>query len=824
MQEGTLNSNMVNFNKIFPHLSIRNKLLIAFGGLSILPMMFIGVYGILSNIQTMKNAALEELTENVQAIREKTFNFFEDISSDMLLTRNSTSLEKWIESGAAPSSSRGADIQQLSKEFLTLAETKGVYYQLRLIDQTGDEQLRVECTNPNDSAKAYRIVPSPELRQSNEAYYFLLIKNEHFKKISFAPAELIDKNNERISVVSFAMPLEGKNGLAGILIADVFEKDFIRVIESKRQFDLSRKIMLATREGFYLYHSEKKTNWNRLLASREEDNLHREYPSQVVESILSGNEGTFTKETNEIISYAPLFPHNAVLKNEAIAPAFSAQIFVIESVPESVIMSHVRSFAFIFIGLLVLFLGSALALGLVATRQFTKPIAQLEAGAEVIAHGNYVHRIHVNTGDEIGKLADQFNVMASALESHEKEIQRHQETLEKTVRQRTHELVEEKTKLQALLDNVPSAFILLDKNFRIQTVSAAFEGLTGFALSEVKERDCGILFDNGGACLQCLCRRAVEKSTIESRIEEVVGRNQSMRFLERIAIPMRENGEITSVLQIITDVTKRKRFEQELVHAEKLTAAGEMSSIIAHEFRNSLTSIKMILQLLRESKRVSRAEKKSLDVALDSIRHMDEIVIELLDFARPKIIQTTVAKLNDVVNDSLEFIKAHLKENHVEMSKRLDAALSAQKLDVSQIKEAIINILLNAIQSMNAASSMKHSGKISVTTKKINLAETLRERVFSHEGEENGEHRPEIVLEKGTACALVEVSDTGCGIDKDQLHRIFDPFYTTKNNGTGLGLPMVKRTVNAHGGVVTVNSIKGKGTTFRIYLPLHYDT
>ncbi len=815
---------MVNFNKIFPYLSIRNKLLIAFSGLSILPMMFIGIYGILSNIQTMKNAALEELTENVQAIREKTSNFFEDISSDMLLIRNSTSLERWIQNGAAPSSLYDADIQQLSKELLALAETKGVYYQLRLIDQTGDEQLCVECINPNDSAKAYRVVPASELRQSGEAYYFLLVKNEHFKKINFAPAELMGKNGERISVMSFAMPLERKNRLAGILIADVFEKEFIRVIESKRRFELSRKIMLATAEGFYLYHSEKKTDWNRLLASREEDNLRRDYPPQVVDSILSGHEGTFTKETNEIISYAPLFPRNAVLENEAIAPAFSAQIFVIESVPESVIMSRVRSFAFIFIGLLVLFLASALVLGLVATRQFTRPIGQLEAGAEVIAHGSYAHRIYVETGDEIGKLADQFNVMASALESHEKEIQRHQETLEEMVRQRTHELVEEKTKLQALLDNVPSAFILLDKDFRIQTVSAAFEGLTGFALSEVKEKDCGVLFQNGDACVQCLCRKAVEKGTIESRIEDVVGKNQSMRFLERVAIPMRENGEITSVLQIITDVTKRKRFEQELVHAEKLTAAGEMSSIIAHEFRNSLTSIKMILQLLRESKRVSRTEKKSLDVALDSIRHMDEIVIELLDFARPKVIQTSTAKLNDVVNDSLEFIKAHLKERHIEISKKLDAALGTQKLDVSQIKEAIINILLNAIQSMNISSSTKHSGKISVITKKLNLAETLRELVFGNEGEERGEHRPEIVLEKGTACALVEVSDTGCGIEEDQFHRIFDPFYTTKNNGTGLGLPMVKRTVNAHGGVVTVASTKGNGTTFRIYLPLHNDS
>jgi signal transduction histidine kinase len=87
-----------------------------------------------------------------------------------------------------------------------------------------------------------------------------------------------------------------------------------------------------------------------------------------------------------------------------------------------------------------------------------------------------------------------------------------------------------------------------------------------------------------------------------------------------------------------------------------------------------------------------------------------------------------------------------------------------------------------------------------------------------------GERHPEIVLEKGSNCAVVEITDTGSGIEKDQLSRIFDPFYTTKINGTGLGLPMVKRTVNAHGGVVTIESKIGKGTTVRIYFPIPYET
>jgi len=101
----------------------------------------------------------------------------------------------------------------------------------------------------------------------------------------------------------------------------------------------------------------------------------------------------------------------------------------------------------------------------------------------------------------------------------------------------------------------------------------------------------------------------------------------------------------------------------------------------------------------------------------------------------------------------------------------------------------------------------------------------LRELAFGREDgkEGTGERHPEIVLEKDSHCIVLEITDTGSGIEPDQLSRIFDPFYTTKVNGTGLGLPMVKRTVNAHGGIVTVESKKGKGTSVRIYFPIPYE-
>ena len=817
---------MINLNKILPWLSIRNKLLIAFGGLSILPMIFVGTYGTLSNFRTMKNAALEGLTLDVQTIREKTADFLENVSSDLRVIQNSPSVEQWTRERLPGDNSNENELQRVGKELLALAKTKRIYYQFRLLDNTGNELIRVECISPNDSIKTYRLVPQSELRQGSAAFYFLLINSAGYNKITLAPAEVDYRSSEQIPVLSFAMPLAEDRGLAGILIANVFEKNFIRVIESKRRFEFNPKVMLVTGDGHYLYHSEKKTDWNRLLASREEDNLQRDYPQKITEAILSGGTGTLSEGANEIISYAPLFPANDLAGDVEPFSKFSVSVYAVESVPETVIMGRARSFALLFSGLTILFLVSAIGLGLIATRQFTRPIAQLESGAEIIAKGNYEHRLHVETNDEIGTLADQFNVMAASLEARGKEILQHRTKLEEMVEQRTRELLEEKTKLQALLDNVPSAFILLDKNFHIQTVSAALECLTGFALPDVKGKDCGSLFDNGDTCKDCLCRKAVETGMAESRIEQIIDQEQGERFIERIAIPMMENKEVNSVLQIITDVTKRKRFEQELVYTERLTAAGEMSSFVAHEFRNSLTSIKMILQLLRESKRISRTEKKSLGVALDSMSHMEGVVNELLDFARPKPVKMATGNLNAIVNEGLDLVKSHLREKRIEVIKNLEDSLDDLALDGSQIKESIINILLNAIQSMDAHAGVNRRGTITVVTKRERLQETLRELAFDREAGNTGvgERHPEIVLEKGSNCAVVEITDTGSGIEKDQLSRIFDPFYTTKINGTGLGLPMVKRTVNAHGGVVTIESKIGKGTTVRIYFPIPYGT
>ncbi len=822
---------MSSINKILPRLSIRSKLIIAFTGLSVLPMILVGLHGIFSNVNLMESIALENFTNDVQIIQENTANFLGNIESDLRVINHSSPLKELLPSLAqSPHGGNDLLLQHLSADLQAFAKTKGIYYQLRLVDNDGDELLRIEA----DDSSGFRIANKSELRHTRESFYFLLIQNLSKDQIAFVPGELIDQKNRQVPVISFAMPLEGARGRVGIIIANVFARNFFYAIESKRHLSVQGTTALVSGDGYYLYHSEKKKDWNKLLASRQDDNLQHDYPPSLVKLFLSGSEGSTSEGIEEIVSYAPLFSENSSPSAAGSGKNFALSYFVIESVPKNVILAPVRSFAWMFAGFLAVFLTTAVGLGLLATRQFTKPIAELWRGAEVISRGAYSHRINVETHDEIEDLAEQFNAMASSLESHEREIQTHRTQLEEMVEQRTIELSEEKAKLQAILDHIPSAVVLIGKDFKIHSASAAFSRITEQPLVNVKGKDCSELFNKNGFKRECVCRLAMRSKQVESDVEQITDSHGEERFIEHVAIPMSANGDIESILEIITDVTKKKRIEQQLLRTEKLAAAGEISAIIAHEFRNALTSIKMILQLRHESKRISRPVKQSLVVALDSISHMEQIVNELLNFARPKPMEFRALSLNKIVNDSLTLALLHIDKRSIDVRKIFDQDIPEMMLDESHLKEALINTFLNAAQAIDTDSVSKidqgalstSSGKISVETKRVQLGITLRDFSFSQEtmSDRSDPTGHEVVLKKGCKCVLIRIKDTGCGIDPSQMLRIFDPFFTTKPYGTGLGLPMLKRTINDHGGVVTVTSQKNHGTSFNIYLPLDHET
>ncbi|MBU2446030.1 MAG: PAS domain-containing protein [Bacteroidetes bacterium] len=383
--------------------------------------------------------------------------------------------------------------------------------------------------------------------------------------------------------------------------------------------------------------------------------------------------------------------------------------------------------------------------------------------------------------------------------------------LEEMVKERTRELEEEKNKLQVILDSVPSALILLDRNLCIQSVSAAYSTITRNPLTNIHGKICTLCTEYGTSPQQCPSRRALISGHIENHLVEI--ENGNICF-EHTAVPIKHNGQIDSILEIITDITERKRLQDQMVRAEKATAVGELAAVIAHEVRNSLTSIKLILQYFTESDKLkNRKEKESIRVAMSSLYRLEGIVNELLNFARPQEMQFSMQDVNQIVMESVIFSRHQFERKRISLVEDLTPNLSRLTIDAASIKEVIINLLLNATHAVTEG-----NGIVKIKTAPLILPETLRVSLTEyHLFPKIGNY---IELKQGEKVITIEISDNGCGITPVNLARIFDPFFTTKTDGTGLGLTLAKRVVSEHGGVILVKSQEGKGSTFTILLPI----
>ncbi len=825
---------MININRLFPWLSIRTKLIVAFTGLSVIPIAAVGVFAVWSAAGNLVASATKDLNNDVQMVRQRAGDFLSGVETDMRFLARSYPFQRLDVQLSGQGISGVHRMNLLASELLDFAKTKKIYYRIRVLGETGTELMRVESGSGKIGSGGFIIAPRSELSRQKEYYYFLLTDSLHDGQTAFAPAEIMGNRGTRVAVVSFATPLFDGSKRVGILIADVFASKFFDVMESKSAHKYDRGVFLVSGDGHYLYDSRKKRNRDQLFVLTKED-IRDEYPQRVSSELLSGKPGMITEGIKQVVAYAPLFPTRARADRQRFETDFPIPLFVVEAIPKDVLMSPVYSATFAFGAAIIGFVILSVTLSLLATRQFTKPIAEMRKGAEIISSGDYAHRLRIETRDEIEKLADQFNAMAESLMLRDQELQNHRASLERSVAQRTLELFNEKSKLQTILDNVPSALLVLDRKLRIQTVSAAFSKVTGYQPEEVIGKNCSDFFCGAGFCQVCMSQNVIQSGKPEGHLDQVVNPDGTDRYIEHFAVPMEKDGEVNAVLEIVTDVTSRKRLEQHLVKTEKLATMGELTAFIAHEFRNSLTSIKMILQLFSESQDLDRSKKESLTVALNSAYRMESTVSELLGFARPTMMEFKTASVNRVIDESVAFVKLRADKANVTIERKQDQSLPELSLDVVHLREALVNVILNAVQAIEnrnfspppKAKQNHDESRISISTKKTRLGKTLRDFVYVELAEPPADQSAdlqEIVLKKGTECVQIEINDTGPGIEKANLAKIFDPFFTTKPNGTGLGLSMAKRVANGHGGIILVESSPGAGTKFRIILPLSHAT
>jgi two-component system sensor histidine kinase HydH len=335
-----------------------------------------------------------------------------------------------------------------------------------------------------------------------------------------------------------------------------------------------------------------------------------------------------------------------------------------------------------------------------------------------------------------------------------------------------------------VVENMPVGLLAADENGKIVSFNRVAEEIlkqspsqmTGRSLEQVLPRELlGLASDlkPGG--------NAILEDEVECRLHD-----GTPLYLD-VSVSMLQDSEGTAPGRLILfrDLTEVQSLKREIETSRRLASLGRLAAGVAHEIRNPLSSIKGFATYFRERYRDNPDDRKTSEIMIQEVDRLNRVIAQLLEFARPPVIQKKRASLQSLIQHSLKIIERQASAKHIEVYSQLPSEIKEVYLDPDGINQVLLNLCLNALEAMD------QGGTLSVSLSK----------------------------EEGAPWVKITVSDTGTGISEDDLEHIFDPYFTTKQTGTGLGLAIVHKIIEAHGGEVRAASEIGLGTTVSVLLP-----
>ncbi len=254
-----------------------------------------------------------------------------------------------------------------------------------------------------------------------------------------------------------------------------------------------------------------------------------------------------------------------------------------------------------------------------------------------------------------------------------------------------------------------------------------------------------------------------------------------------------DEGRQVGLTLFFKDLTRVEQLEERERLRDRLATLGEMAAAIAHEVKNPLASIEIMAGVLRRQLTDRPDAMETLGDIIKESRMANAIVVEVLEFVRPIRLQVEGVELTDVIRDAIEGLEYGADQVRVDIAPDVPELLA----DPQQLRQLFTNLMTNAIEAMTPG------GHVDVRASLV-----------------PGDAEPSSPGQPLSAQVKIEVRDNGPGISEDDLERIFNPFFTTKPQGTGLGLSIVRKVVDAHDGIIDATSAPGRGTTFRVTLPV----
>ncbi|HBG92968.1 hypothetical protein A2326_03745 [candidate division WWE3 bacterium RIFOXYB2_FULL_41_6] len=333
--------------------------------------------------------------------------------------------------------------------------------------------------------------------------------------------------------------------------------------------------------------------------------------------------------------------------------------------------------------------------------------------------------------------------------------------------------------LENIFRSISDMVYITDKDYTIKNVNKAVVDRIGKSAGEIIGEKCYRIFHGMDEPFhECPHHKTVQ--TMEAYIEEVKDSYLGGTFLTSVSPVFNKTGEFMGTVHVVGDVTELNNLREKLVATERLAGLGEVAAKVAHEIRNPLVSVGGFAKRLE--KKLDGNLKEYAGIIVREVDRLESILREILGFVKEVRLMKEKVNVGELVDDMISLMQTELRESDIKVLNEKGETPQIY-VDANRIREALLNIFNNAVQVLTI------HGTITIKTYTAG------------------------------SNAVIEISDTGPGIEEKDLPFIFNPFYTTKLSGTGLGLAITKRIIEEHKGKIEVDSAPGKGTTFRVFLP-----
>jgi len=824
-------------------LTLHFKVLVAFLALALLPLAFLA-YDSIGNLRraeqyltsnttaALDNQATRSLRLRAETVAADIGDFLHRVEDDLWdLSRLPRTAEAWQPFLAGHRREVWSRVGN-NRDWHEVREQRPLYREAAFIDNSGMERLRIR---DGRIVSTRRNVADPRNTTYRSEDYFLqahdLPRGELYispvtgwyvsrdEQLQGADTPLQSVEGKRFEgVIRFAAPLFGGQGRRlGVLVLSldhVHLAEFTQhVTPDERNFTVFPSYASGNyafqfdREGWMIAHPKQ---WDirgldpagRLVPAYRSDTpdetvaagyipfnlfdagfIHANYPV-VARAVLAGESGvvdvTNVGGSKKVMAYAPIFydrgPYAAggvfggVTIGAELGQFHRPAVSTSRTIREEITRFVSRSSLLISLTVLMVFVAAFFL-----SHGITRPLKRLTLGTREMARGNLTTRVTGSTHDEIGELTDSFNAMADELNARRLRLLRTLQALRRSRR----EILRERNFKETVVEHVETGLVTYDG-----------DGLATYA--------------NGPAQRLLDCSPLSEPQPLEKVLArwpeflnalERAGRRQETRWSDYIyterkgtnltyrlsVLPLDASG--SRFILSLEDLTERVQMRQQMARMERLASLGRMAAGIAHEVRNPLTGVNLLLDELHDRLLTNPEDQHLIRQALGEIERLEGLVNGLLDFSLQSSSDFRRLDLGQVLRETLSLFRRQCEREGVALDVEIPEALPEVNGDAGKLKQAFLNLLANALEAT------PRGGRVQVAV--VHAGEHLH----------------------------VVFSDTGQGISPERLPLIFEPFFTSKSAGSGLGLAITHNIVSEHGGRIDVDSRPGEGSQFRVILP-----